>query len=651
MRKTHDLIAILVASSFALAPSFANTGQLKPVLKAIDPSQAQVDPATQPPTGQPPTGQPPPGTGAITGAPIQPNYHYQPYQPSTEIPTYPPGASLPKGSYPPALAAAAPYPPGTKAPPASSIAPASGPPPGLPPHAVPPYGQPPAGAGAFSQPPNSYTPPNAIPPYGQSPPASGGWGAGSGGGYPPPGPQTSNDEQRVARMEQIAFGSPYPEHEVEDRVEHLEREVFSKAFTEESLQSRINRLEGKMGGGSAFSHTSPPAVSLPPRQSYPPAPTYPPRNNPPAYTAPPQQTYQPPQQTFPPVGNPPPQNFSPVPPQTFPPVGNLPPQTFPPVSGFPGQGFTPAGGPQPGFTPLPTYPVTKQPEAPAPTKSTKPAKVAPPKKGKVAALPPQNSTVKPSAPPFGGNAMTPPVMPGQPTDSSVEPIMGSLDPANLSANERTNIYDIVRGIPLDAKVGDYFGQIQRFSGACARWTHFPVRYHVPQNTPGNWSAAINSAINKWGQFVPTTVVATTEPADIEIAWINHLPPRQLGITNLEIFNGQMRVTVYLLRPTYYPKDVPEKTLSMVAQHEIGHSLGLFGHSFQSGDMMQAYDTGSGVKAHGNSISARDINTIRKVYEAPSLPSGFQSSQPISWSLTHGQTAKQRSRDTRVRGDR
>ncbi|MBX9688415.1 MAG: hypothetical protein K2X27_17025, partial [Candidatus Obscuribacterales bacterium] len=35
-------------------------------------------------------------------------------------------------------------------------------------------------------------------------------------------------EKRVARLEQMAFGSPYPEHEVEDRLDHLENEVFSK---------------------------------------------------------------------------------------------------------------------------------------------------------------------------------------------------------------------------------------------------------------------------------------------------------------------------------------------------------------------------------------------------------------------------------------
>jgi predicted Zn-dependent protease len=185
--------------------------------------------------------------------------------------------------------------------------------------------------------------------------------------------------------------------------------------------------------------------------------------------------------------------------------------------------------------------------------------------------------------------------------------------------------------PYEHKAGDYSQQVIRLGGSFARWTSFPVRVHIPMNTQENWRAAIDAAVKKWSQFIPVTIAPPNEPADIEIGWINHLMPRQLGITNLEIFNGHPRVTVYLLRPSYYPPDVTEATLQRVALHEIGHGLGLFGHSPNPADAMFSLDTPvkSGLPKTPT-VTPRDVNTLRKVYEAQPLPEGFQSPQPISW---------------------
>jgi predicted Zn-dependent protease len=183
----------------------------------------------------------------------------------------------------------------------------------------------------------------------------------------------------------------------------------------------------------------------------------------------------------------------------------------------------------------------------------------------------------------------------------------------------------------DRKAGDYSQQVIRLGGSFARWTSFPIRVHIPMNTQDNWRAAIDGAVKKWSQFIPVMIAPPNEPADIEIGWINHLMPRQLGITNLEIFNGHPRVTIYLLRPSYYPPDITEASLQRVALHQIGHGLGLFGHSNNPADAMFALDTPvkSGLPKTP-SVTMRDVNTLRKIYEAQPLPDGFQSPQPISW---------------------
>jgi hypothetical protein len=89
-------------------------------------------------------------------------------------------------------------------------------------------------------------------PRSAAPAAPGGWATDV-----PTGPPISSDEQRVTKLEQIAFGSTYPEHEVDDRVDHLEKEVFGSK-SEGTIEDRLAKLETKLNGGSAFSQQGSP---------------------------------------------------------------------------------------------------------------------------------------------------------------------------------------------------------------------------------------------------------------------------------------------------------------------------------------------------------------------------------------------------------
>ncbi len=193
---------------------------------------------------------------------------------------------------------------------------------------------------------------------------------------------------------------------------------------------------------------------------------------------------------------------------------------------------------------------------------------------------------------------------------------------------------IVQAIPYEDKAGDYFSNIQKFPGnTYAHWTKFPISVHLPEGSPDSWRLQLEAGLKRWGQYIPIKIVSVAQPADIEIAWINHLPPGQLGLTNLEIFNGKMRVTVYLLRPNYYLSHIPEKTLQDIALHEFGHAIGIFGHSSAKEDVMQSIGISgnkSNYKAKFGVITARDINTLKRIYQFPGLSPGFQSPQPLGW---------------------
>ena len=148
---------------------------------------------------------------------------------------------------------------------------------------------------------------------------------------------------------------------------------------------------------------------------------------------------------------------------------------------------------------------------------------------------------------------------------------------------------------------------------------------------------LDAGVKKWGQNLPVKLVQPDEAADIEVVWVNHLSPRQLGIMRIQqIMAGTLQVVIYMLRPTYYQPEVPEKTLSGAFLHEMGHALGILGHSDSDNDIMQPFDV-SQVPGKGgakvprlSAISTRDVNTLKRVYETPALLPTFNQTTPSDW---------------------
>lgn len=459
------------------------------------------------------------------------------------------------------------------------------------------------------------------------------------------------DEMRVTRLEKVAFGSTYPEHEVEDRVDHLEKEIFGEKSTGD-LQSRLQRLEVKLGGGGSSFGSPMKSQSMASGNNY--------------------------------VAM---RNAFPSPSMSR--TASMSQPGFAAQTGSSAQpGFTAQAGSmtqsditaQPGFTaqpgsstqqPYASQPVNAQPDVPSSATATALSLEAP----KVALKQPDDSPSQTTPPPSdtGANSDDDDTSSSTQTsdddgdstsggtnsqdrdgddDSTSMPSSDTGDDINTSpsnngrsdlkamagqAPAESKLSDALLRIPYDKSAGDYFDRITTFvNNTTARWTHFPVRVRLPEDATAEWKKLMEPGIEKWGKFIPLKTASRQEAADIEVSFVNHLVPRVLGVTRLSVTNGHMKVAIYMLRPTYYPQ-LPAKTLAAAFLHELGHAVGIFGHSDKPGDAMFTFEvapSGNGklTQEKPGLISSRDVNTLKHIYEAEPLPDDFSMTTPAEWSL-------------------
>jgi predicted Zn-dependent protease len=515
---------------------------------------------------------------------------------------------------------------------------------------------------------------------------------------------------RLGKLEEIAFGASYAEHELNDRIDHLEEEIF-KSKNSGSPDVRIAKLESKVFGQSAFTggsqapkgagylpflsaqSTSTPIASVggaeiagptysggnvppviipatpatqplasQPVQSQPPPryqpqapypPQSPPYNKVPGNNAPP-YAVQPYQGTAPYSGNnyysnnqnygsqkPPanPGSYSYAYPYSnqnyqgyssnYPPAQTAPYQYGSGTQPYAGQGYQPYRPAQIQQPSLPQQPYT-QPYQQYPSSQYPPTQYPP------SQYPP--TQYPPAQYPPSTQAQAPPdvtPVPVQPPSSK-----------NSAACEK-----VATAIPQSAKDGDYFPNIRHFAGSTSmHWQAFPVIVHLPKDSPDSWRRALEGDLKKWGQYVPLSVAKADEKAKIDVQWVNKLPAKILGVTRIDGSADDLKVTVFVLRPTFYPSEIPENVLQLVFAHELGHALGLLGHSTNRADVMyihedkqdksvksaktETFSAGDKVKPQFGSDkpSGRDLNTLKKLYMSAPLPSGFKLEQPLEYSM-------------------
>ena len=182
--------------------------------------------------------------------------------------------------------------------------------------------------------------------------------------------------------------------------------------------------------------------------------------------------------------------------------------------------------------------------------------------------------------------------------------------------------------------GDYFDQIEPSVAGYLLWSEFPIKIYFdrpdnPSDTAATtrrfnqWVSAVETSISEWNSYLPMTEVDRAELADIIIE--RNDPPIDVQVDpetgQLDIpraRTAQARYEFYIENNQLLHKMVIQISprLSQVAtlsaaRHELGHGLGIWGHSLQENDVLYFSQVSSSIP-----ISSRDINTLKKIYEQP-----------------------------------
>ncbi|MGB7375355.1 MAG: peptidase [Rivularia sp. (in: cyanobacteria)] len=172
--------------------------------------------------------------------------------------------------------------------------------------------------------------------------------------------------------------------------------------------------------------------------------------------------------------------------------------------------------------------------------------------------------------------------------------------------------------------GDYFEEIKPTKYGYLIWSQFPVKVYletlntVNNNQSQKWIDTVSQTVEEWNNYLPLKIVENPELADIII--LRKSPPLKFtpGSIIPRARSAETRYKVYTFDNTLYHRFTillsPSQTgkyLSAASRHELGHALGIWGHSKDKSDALYFSQV-----RNPPLVSARDVNTLKKIYQQP-----------------------------------
>lgn len=185
-------------------------------------------------------------------------------------------------------------------------------------------------------------------------------------------------------------------------------------------------------------------------------------------------------------------------------------------------------------------------------------------------------------------------------------------------------------IQYDQAAGDYFKKVAKNStGEILRWKDFPVYIYINSNDNDEITLS-RLAINYWQGKVPLQQTSNYQTANILIDWASQGEFITVPIISRNGEKKDIKILINMLGPK---KSEPKSELLVFLMHQMGHALGVWGHSDNPTDLM--YPIGRAgindintknretyfyepivLQSRRPEITKRDLNTIYRVYQTP-----------------------------------
>lgn len=208
----------------------------------------------------------------------------------------------------------------------------------------------------------------------------------------------------------------------------------------------------------------------------------------------------------------------------------------------------------------------------------------------------------------------------------------SLYPKGRQAELMRNLSNVVEteakrsaGIPSSAGQDNYLPEAMQGGAARFKQSSMPITVFIHPGTgrkgyKPEWDGILKQAFQSWSEAtkgIVTVKFVNESGAAINCMWTDDLKDMINGgedglsgpsySTKGELIGSEIFL---LTKNPMRGHDTTDDEIRMVALHEIGHSLGLMGHSTQQSDVMFSSASSS------NGLSDRDKKTLSDLYNAP-----------------------------------
>lgn len=189
---------------------------------------------------------------------------------------------------------------------------------------------------------------------------------------------------------------------------------------------------------------------------------------------------------------------------------------------------------------------------------------------------------------------------------------------------------------VEENIGSTYIQNAASEKGIIRWdpAKFPLKTAIlnMDNVPGYYQKEIFASLDSWHEAVEFLTFKTVQKetdADIVIKTVplpqdicnDNVCQYTAGFTVPEVKHGLLkRMIITLYDKTPDGKYLSDKEFFNIVLHEMGHALGVIGHSYYEGDLMFVSTAGSNATDYlrsGSSfqyLTANDINTIKLLYK-------------------------------------